>query len=333
MDRGHRRVARGADVLTRGRSAQGGLRRTGRGRTWAVVAAVATVLVMSVGAPASADPTCEKVDPATGQCLITTPPAPQPDDPTDPGTGPGGERVCIFDWVEPEVVECHNVFGTWIDSLQSWCRPADPQPPQDSPIWEGNTEGAIYDCVHGLAGHGVPGTHGGRIWLPGPPEAGPTPRELADQAVAQMDFRAGQIGLAPPTDTMSVVGADTWLWIANPGETTTGPITRTASAGGTTVTATATIDRIEWDMGDGTVVTCTGPGTPYLKVHGNADSPDCGHTYTRSSANQPGEQYTITATTYWTIAWSGGGQSGTLAMDFSRSTQVRVGEIQVLTTL
>lgn len=290
-------------------------------------------LAATLAAPASADPTCEKVNPSTGVCEISTPETPEPPGPTTPPPGPGGERVCIFDWLEPEVVECHNIFGTWIDSLDSWCKPADPQPPQDSPIWEGNTDGAIYDCVHGLAGRGIPGTHGGRLWLPGPPEAGPSPRELADQAIAQMDFRAGAIGLAPPVDAMSIVGADTWLWIADPGESTTGPITRTASAGGVTVTATASLDRIEWDMGDGTVVTCTTPGTPYQASFGNADSPDCGHTYTRSSAHQPDERYTVTATTYWTIDWSGGGAGGTLAMDFSRSTQVRVGEIQVLTTL
>jgi hypothetical protein len=47
----------------------------------------------------------------------------------------------------------------------------------------------------------------------------------------------------------------------------------------------------------------TGPGTPYRASAGAATSPDCGHRYTRTSADRPGARYTVTATTIWTITW------------------------------
>jgi hypothetical protein len=42
-------------------------------------------------------------------------------------------------------------------------------------------------------------------------------------------------------------------------------------------------------QGDGSTVTCQGAGTPYTSADNPAAaSPDCGHTYTSSSAEQPG---------------------------------------------
>ena len=72
------------------------------------------------------------------------------------------------------------------------------------------------------------------------------------------------------------------------------------------------------------------PGTPYDARYGDQSSPTCGHRYTRASGVQPGGTYTVTATSYWTIDWAGGGQSGTVDLDFSRSIDNRVGELQVL---
>ncbi|WP_298462089.1 hypothetical protein [uncultured Cellulomonas sp.] len=156
-------------------------------------------------------------------------------------------------------------------------------------------------------------------------------------AVAEMGFEAGQIGITPPPgpDSMGILGLPTWLWVANPDENTTGPITRSASAGGVTVTATGTLDSIVWAMGDGHSVTCSGAravGTPYEVRYADQPSPTCGHRYTRTSAGQPREAYTVTATSYWTVEWAGGGQTGTIDLNFSRSIQHRVGELQVIIT-
>jgi len=54
--------------------------------------------------------------------------------------------------------------------------------------------------------------------------------------------------------------------------------------------------------------------------------------YGTSSAGQPGLAYTLTATSYWTVTWSGGGASGTIPLQFSRSIPERVGEIQAIVT-
>ena len=53
-----------------------------------------------------------------------------------------------------------------------------------------------------------------------------------------------------------------------PGDHTWGPITRTASAGGYTVSATARVDRVVWTMGDGSTNVCRKRGTPYADTYG-----------------------------------------------------------------
>jgi hypothetical protein len=168
---------------------------------------------------------------------------------------------------------------------------------------------------------------------PAPPPP-PDPRRLAQQAIASMQLRAIDIGIVPEpgADRLGLIGLPTWMWVNQPDAHTWGPITRSVSAGGVTATVTARVDRIMWNMGDGTTVTCTTPGTPYEDHYGNTDSPDCGHRYTRTSVGQPSNAYTVTATSYWDIEWSGAGQGGNVEMDLSRSVPIRIGEMQVLVT-
>jgi len=122
-----------------------------------------------------------------------------------------------------------------------------------------------------------------------------------------------------------------WMWVADPDPRTFGPATASASAGGVTVTATARVKKVTWVMGDGTEVVCTSAGTPYRPTFGKKSSPDCGHTYTASSAGQPNDRFTVTARSDWVITWQGAGQSGTIQLDgLERSVQIAVGEAQVL---
>ncbi|WP_439681841.1 ATP/GTP-binding protein [Embleya sp. MST-111070] len=152
----------------------------------------------------------------------------------------------------------------------------------------------------------------------------PTPAELGARASAQILLDAPTVHLTPGPGKTGLVGLPTWLWVdATP--TSWGPTSATAAVPGLSVTATATVDHITWTMGDGATVTCTTPGTPYTPNRGAQPSPDCGHTYTR-----PGI-HTVTATTHWTITWTGGGQTGTLAA--TRTTtinDIRTGEMQAL---
>ena len=86
-------------------------------------------------------------------------------------------------------------------------------------------------------------------------------------------------------------------------------------------------------MGDGTTVTCRTPGTPYQDRFGFADSPDCGHRYTKTSARKPNNAYPITATSYWVVDWTGpGGSSGQITLDLVSRTSIVVGELQALIT-
>jgi hypothetical protein len=111
--------------------------------------------------------------------------------------------------------------------------------------------------------------------------------------------------------SVGIVGLPTWMWVADPGQHTWGPITRTASSAGYGVTATAKVQRVVWAMGDGNTVTCTKRGTPYADSFGKRASPDCGYTYTRQGT------YTVRATSYWRVIWAGIGQSGTIAAPLS----------------
>jgi len=300
-----------------------------RRKITALIAVAITLLAWTAG-PAGADTTCE-VEGPNGTCLVRAGGGSTSVRPVvNPGSG-GGVTTCSY---AGEQIPCTSAMGTWWASRSCYVALADPQPPQDTVVWEGHTDGAIYQCSPPVA---MPGTATTFFWAASNPVGGPSPRALADQAVEAMNLRAGLIGIVPEPGPgkVGIVGMPAWMWIADPGESTVGPITRSASGGGVTVTATARLDRVVWSMGDGATVTCAGPaavGTPYEDRFGASSSPTCGHTYTRMSDDAPSDAYTVTATSYWTVTWSGGGASGTIPLDFSRSTQVTIGEIQVLIT-
>jgi hypothetical protein len=100
------------------------------------------------------------------------------------------------------------------------------------------------------------------------------------------------------------------------------------------VTAVAISTSGSWSMGDGTTATCAGPGTPFPTGGDPASSsPDCGHTYHRSSATAPDQQFPASATVHWTVTWSGAGAGGTFPdMTTSANASFRVAEAQALGT-
>ena len=138
------------------------------------------------------------------------------------------------------------------------------------------------------------------------------------------------IGITPEQGKTGLLGLPTYLWVQNPGPKTLGPITDSATAGGITVTLTGKVDHVVWNMGDGTTVTCTGPGTPYQDSFGAAPSPTCGHLYKHPSTSLPGGAYPIRVTAVWDIAWTGGGQNGVIPFEVTSTGSVRIGEVQAL---
>jgi hypothetical protein len=300
----------------------------------ATVTTAVAVLLVATAASSSAQtpgPECGYIDEA-GFCVITIrPPGPTlGDEPINNPDAGGGAPVCI-EYGAP--VPCSSARGTYSNALQCYLQAMNPQPPPDSPLWEGNyPEGTVYNCSAALPYPGTIG--GGSIWLPGPPDAGLTPAAAARAVVARMDLRAAEIGIVPEDKPGSIgaVGAPVYMW-TTAGPATFGPQVLTGSAGGVTITATAKVDKIVWTMGDGTSVTCRTPGTVYQDRYGFDDSPDCGHRYTRTSAGKPNNAYPISATSYWVVDWTGpGGSSGRITLDLVSRTNIVVGELQALVT-
>ncbi|WP_255249597.1 PKD domain-containing protein [Streptomyces albidoflavus] len=151
------------------------------------------------------------------------------------------------------------------------------------------------------------------------------PEVLARQAVDSMTLRPPKVA-SPRADGRYLIGMPMWMWV-EPGESRMGPVSASASAGSVTVTATARVDRLVWDMGDGTTVTCHGPGTRHTPDQGKAPSPDCGHRYER-----PGE-HQVTVTANWNIEWTAtGGDAGTLTETRTTELVADLREAQVLNT-
>jgi hypothetical protein len=166
------------------------------------------------------------------------------------------------------------------------------------------------------------------VAVPAPPD----PAVLAALARQTLGLPSPVIRSSPAQAALQLTNLPTWLWIS-PAEWA--PRSKTATVPGESVTATATPVSVTWHPGDGTTVTCHGAGTPYSSADNPAAaSPDCGHTYTTSSAGQPGGAFQATATITWDITWQGaGGAGGALPPLFTTTTAAfRVAESQALNT-
>lgn len=202
---------------------------------------------------------------------------------------------------------------------------------QRTQIAEGG--GIFWKTCGGQAQYKDPGTGNGGIFIPPRAPGGPPadPGELADEALERTPLPQPAISMSPRPEIPQLVNLPTFLWI--PAEQWR-PFTASASAGPVTSTVTATPKRVIWDMGQGDQVVCAGPGLPYDPNLSDEDNPStCRFTYRRSSANQPGRTFTVTATMEWDTTWTvtgaaGGGGLGTLRR--SSSTEVTVAELHAL---
>lgn len=169
------------------------------------------------------------------------------------------------------------------------------------------------------------------VFIPDAPAAPgaalPDPVALARASYDQLRLPSPAIRLSPAG--RQLVKLPTWLWLDRAGWAAS---SATASVPGESVTAIATPTRVVWSVGDGSTVTCTGPGTPYrVGMNPAAGSPDCGHTYTRSSAGLPGSAYVVTATVHWSVTWAGAGRAGTFAgLSTTATAAVPVAESEAL---
>lgn len=280
----------------------------------------------------------------------------QPGTPGEAVEGPGGSEAspgefspgpssCGFAGAE---VPCSTDAGTWTNDRNCTgyvdLKTTQPAPPagRDAGV------GAWYQCTaYCPPGQPIRSCYSVSFWSDTPPAgiARYTPAQAAAMLVKTFQLRGITIGMAPaelthdddpagtPGYRRTWVGIPVWLWVSNPEPLSFGPYTETATLGGVTVTATASVSSVTWDSGDGQTVTC-GSGTKFdLAAAADQlaiDSPTCGFRYQHASAP---EGATVTATSHWSVNWSGGGTDGTIAVrDTSTTTFVRVGELQSVNT-
>ncbi len=105
-------------------------------------------------------------------------------------------------------------------------------------------------------------------WFADPPPGTPvTPADLAQRATDSMTLLGPDIHTSVRAGGTGLVGVPVWLWTGT-GPTRWGPNSATATVPGLSVTATARASKIVWELGDGTTLTCHGPGVPYDRASG-----------------------------------------------------------------
>lgn len=262
-------------------------------------------------------------------CYVAADQPGTPGKPAPSGSGSTGTG-CVLPNSTREMPCSSDLWGSFNSADGCYYQRVDQQPDASHPVWGGQSpEGrVVYQRACYLPGGGAFGNAWVTLDAVAATVVTASPAQVAMQAIAQMTLLGPQITMAPPADALGLVGIPVWMW-TDASAATWGPVTATASVTGVSVTATANASKIVWNMGDDHTVTCHGPGTPY--TGGDfTKSPDCGYVYPQSSAGQPGNAYTVTATTTWGITWTGGGQSGTLTTTRESTTQLQIGELQVL---
>jgi hypothetical protein len=158
------------------------------------------------------------------------------------------------------------------------------------------------------------------------------PTLIRDQLTAEIVIPRPDIAGSPSlAENISIVRDPTWFWVTNWADT----ITDSANRNGMQVAVAAEATHVVWNPGDGSrPIICNGPGTEYIPWTGMDPftDTDCSHTYLRSTAGEPGDALTITATTHWDLTWELDGiDQGTFGTFTSTSTQShQVGEILVV---
>jgi hypothetical protein len=154
----------------------------------------------------------------------------------------------------------------------------------------------------------------------------PTPRELAQMLLTQLNLRAPGVLHTSPDANRLYVRFPTWFWVDGEAGVST-PKTVSTSDGAVSITAKP---ELVWTTGDGATVSCAGPGTPYdaARFDAAAASPDCGHRYEKAGHR------TLSLTVNWTVTGAGpGGSLGQIGTDtFTVSEDIDVYEIQGIVT-
>ena len=155
------------------------------------------------------------------------------------------------------------------------------------------------------------------------------PEVVAYAAVAELQLTPPRPGIGPSPEInpwkMAAVGYPLWLWAE--GELDPAPVSE--SAYDLSVSLDARLERVIFDMGDGSTVTCTTLSRRWTRaVVPGAESPVCGYRYAQPSL--PKGDYTVTARSFWAVRWTVNGATGTIPITQTAATTLPVGELQAL---
>ncbi|MGC5224515.1 hypothetical protein ACPW96_18270 [Micromonospora sp. DT81.3] len=215
------------------------------------------------------------------------------------------------------------------------------------PSWAGNPDGAWYWCDDGVPDTlrcapadplGCRGGYSASFWSDYPPPGlyVLTPRQAAMKLIKTFALEGIEIGMAPEVNPewghrRGYVGVPIWLWVNNPQPLTWGPYSETATIGMQTITATARVTSVIWNMGEGGSTVCGNVGTPYSVGYGMTASPTCGYRYSSTSERAAGDRFTVTATSQWTVDWAAAtGQTGTINLTTDSAVDLEVNELQTV---
>jgi hypothetical protein len=281
-----------------------------RARGVLLVAILATVMGAGIALAAAPPP---PVSCGTADCTITVT-DPIAGSPSSPGTSTPGttvEDTCIHPTGPgvPADLDCQGCH--WEKVAESDLAPSDSAYLKDHP------DGAYY-LTRCFGADGMPiFCPCVPVYQPGKTTPGGKAKPAADLA-ASVTFPLPSPRLGTSPAGYAYVGTPTYLFI-DPDDWK--PITKTASDGPTSVTATAKPYKVLWDSGDRSgrrYVTCDGPGRSFSPTVDGAHTPiddlrpPCGYRYRATSSGgtqlRAGDERTeadkVLATVSWKIRWT-----------------------------
>ena len=275
----------------------------------------AALLVYTAGASSAAPSSTCVYDPQTGTTTCTA---------TDPGTdgssggnSSAGGSGCAYKGTS---IPCTDQGAWWIASQSCYAAPGALVPG----VFTAKPGFSWWVCDFGPDG-GLPANAGAAFLLPDAQAAVADPATLAQTALGSMQLDTATVETAPAAPHNEIIGVEVWLWVP---QAQWKALTKTVSAGATSVTATATPELVTWNMGDGSTPTvCGGPGEPWSSSLADAAQTSCGYTYRTVSANEPGGVFPITAEISYGVSWrcagvctSTSGDLGTVAAPAGRGS-------------
>ena len=259
---------------------------------------VAGCLLATVG-PAQACPRGSTPSPTGGAICI---PVSDPGGGADPGGSENGGDAGTTSTssggcqrADGSEVDCVSPYGVWDSGHQCWIHRVDV--PHSDPVWKGHTDGATWMCA--LITDGMDPVV--LFWLPpgGAAIVLPDPGELAHRALGLLRLATAEVHTAPQDPARTFVGVENWLWVPRSQWAT---LTKSVSAGATTVTVTAKPAEVKWQTGRGTEL-CHDAGRAWAAGMTDAATTSCGVTYRVTSDSAANGAFTLSASIGYQVDW------------------------------